>query len=120
VQHIDALFRVGKAHSVFPVKVIYHLVPRGAECAPVRAGFSVPKKKFRKAVQRNRIKRILRESWRIRKHLLYPEISPEIQLHLFFIFIGLAMPEYQQVQAPMEQIIRKLSDSIRQAPQVSS
>jgi ribonuclease P protein component len=86
-QHIDTLFRTGKAYSVLPLRFIHITLPRGEELSPVRIGFTIPKKKFRKAVQRNRIKRLIREAWRLNKHLLYPSVPADKQVHLFIIFM---------------------------------
>jgi ribonuclease P protein component len=85
-------------------------VPRQeAEESPVRAGFSVPKKKFRSSVNRHRIRRLVVESWRLNKHLLYPAIPDDKQLHLFFIFTDIKMPEYETVRAAVVKGIGKLS-----------
>lgn len=93
-QQIDTLFRHGKAFSVFPVKFIYHLSPRMAdETSPVRVGFSVPKKRFRNSVKRHTVRRKLFEAWRLNKHLLYPAVPTEQQLHLFLIFIDRVVPD---------------------------
>lgn len=93
-QRIDTLFREGKAFSVFPVRFIYQRIPRDAdELSPVRVGFSVPKKRFRNSVKRHKIRRMMFESWRLNKHLLYPFIPQEQQLNLFLIFIDKTIPD---------------------------
>ena len=97
-QHIDTLFRTGKAFSVLPLRLIYAIIPRQpGERSPVQVGFSVPKKKFRKAVHRNRVKRLLREAWRLNKQTLYTCIPDDKQLHLFIIYTDLALPEFDLV-----------------------
>ncbi|HXS37761.1 MAG TPA: ribonuclease P protein component [Flavipsychrobacter sp.] len=107
-QHIDTLFHTGKAFSVFPGKFIYNVVERGAEFSPVRVGFSVPKKKFRSSVHRHRIMRLMREAWRLHKHLLYPAIPSQSHLHLFLIFTDTAMPDYKKVQEMVVKGIERL------------
>ena len=112
-QHIDTLFHTGKAFSVFPVKFIWVLVPRGAEVSPVRVGFSVPKKKFRSSVHRNRVRRLMREVWRLNKQQLYLAIPEESQLHLFLIFTNAEMPVLDTLQQTITkgiaQLVQKLS-----------
>jgi ribonuclease P protein component len=61
------------------------------------AGFSVPKKKFRSSVDRHRIRRLMVESWRLHKHILYAVLPANKQLHLFIIFTGKTMPDYELV-----------------------
>lgn len=88
-KQIETLFREGEAFSVFPLRIIYRLTsPVVPAASPVRIGFSIPKKRIRKAVQRNRVRRLLREAWRLQKHELYRLIPRGQQLHLFFVFTG--------------------------------
>ena len=72
------------------------------------AGFSVPKKKFSSSVHRHRIRRLMAEAWRLNKHQLYTAIPQDKQLHLFFIFTGTAMPEYETVKDAVVKGIGKL------------
>lgn len=88
------------------------MLPRGAESSPVRVGFSVPKKKFRKAVERNRVKRLLREAWRLNKHKLYAAISPENHLHIFLIFTDKTLPDIQTAHATIIKGIEKLAEKL--------
>ncbi|OSZ82272.1 ribonuclease P protein component [Chitinophagaceae bacterium IBVUCB1] len=98
-QHIDTLFRTGKAFSFSPVRFLYIVVPRAdAADAPVMAGFSVPKKKFRKSVHRHRITRLLREAWRLHKHRIYTTLPPDKQIHLFIIYNSTEMPDYKTIE----------------------
>jgi len=109
-QHINTLFLSGKAFSVFPVRLIYTLVPRtGDALAPAQAGFSVPKKKFRSSVHRHRVRRLMVEAWRLHKHTLYPLIPADKQLHLFFIFTDNRMPDgYEPVKEAIVKGLNKL------------
>ena len=98
-QHIDTLFRTGKAFSVFPVRFIYSTIPRTTDnSSPVRVGFSVPKKKFRSSVDRHRVRRLMAESWRLNKAALYPAIPEHLQLHLFLVFTSPKLPDYEPVK----------------------
>ncbi|MBL7683770.1 MAG: ribonuclease P protein component [Flavipsychrobacter sp.] len=112
-QHIDTLFRTGKAFSFSPVKFLYIVVPRGAEYSPALAGFTVPKKKFRKSVQRHRIARLLREAWRLNKHSLYAVIPPDKQLHVFLIYTGIEMPEYSIIEASVQKGVAALQEAVK-------
>ena len=68
---IDTLFTCtdSKSLSAYPIRVVY----RHTEEAGIRILVSVSKKRFRHAVDRNRVKRQLREAYRLNKHLLSPQ-----------------------------------------------
>jgi len=73
---------------------------------------SVPKKIFRLAVDRNRIKRLTREAYRLNKHLLEnDEIQKETRFQIFFIFIGNEIPTYKFVNDKIITILRRLSNA---------
>ena len=113
-QDIDTLFRTGKAFSVFPIKLIYHLVPRGADLSPARVGFSVPKKKFRLSVHRHRIRRQLAEAWRLNKHLLYAAVPADKQMRLFLIFTDVNKPETADVERAVTAGLERLLKGLKQ------
>jgi ribonuclease P protein component len=75
-------------------------------------GFSIPKKKFRKAVQRNRIRRMLREVWRLNKQELYAGIPADKQIHLFIIFTDIAEPAYEALLQPVIKGMEKLKKAV--------
>ena len=107
-QHIDTLFHKGKAFSVFPLKFIHITAPLFVGGAPVQVGFSVPKKKFRHSVDRHRIVRLMREAWRLHKHLLYEALPMEKQLHVFLIFTNKDAPDYETVKGSVVKGMQKL------------
>lgn len=101
---IEQLFEGGKGISSYPVKLIY-LRTELPEDVQIQAGVTVSKRNFKRAVQRNRIKRLLRESYRLNKHLVFNNI--EGNFAFLFLYIGKEMPEYEQVEASVKAVLHK-------------
>jgi ribonuclease P protein component len=88
-KQIETLFQTGEAFSVFPLRVVYRIIPSiDVQASPVQVGFSIPKKKIKKANGRNRVRRLLKEAWRLQKHPLYEVVPSGHQLHCFLIYTG--------------------------------
>jgi ribonuclease P protein component len=101
---IGQLFSEGKSFSAFPIRMIYLPLEKGSENN--LAAVSAPKKNFKKATERNRIKRLMRESYRKNKYLL-ENLS---QKHAFlFIYTDKNIVTYQQVFSAMEKLLKKFT-----------
>jgi ribonuclease P protein component len=105
-KQIDSLFENGKKITVFPIRLIYRLeIGRSG----IKAGFTVSSKNFPRAVDRNRIKRLSRESYRLQKKELESVVlKNESTLHLFFIFTGRELVPYVEMVGPMKQVLDKM------------
>lgn len=101
---IDQLFDEGKSFRQGPVKLIY--LPR--ETGENQAGFAVPKKLIPKAVDRNSVKRKLREAYRLHKHLLSSPNAPAYAM--MFLYLSSNKPQYHEVEKAMVGLINKLQD----------
>lgn len=107
-KQIDALFLHGKAFFVFPFKIKYALLPN-VENSTVKFAISVPKKGFKKAVHRNRLKRLTRESYRINKvELKNRLIEKKYELNIMFIYTHNEILKYQEVETAVIKSIGKL------------
>lgn len=81
---IEQLFIEGTSVSSYPMRLVFLKQNHGGE-APVKLGLSVPKKKFNKAVDRNRIKRVLREVYRKNKHTFVKELDGQYIAMLLYL-----------------------------------
>ncbi len=108
-KNIQMLFHSGEAFSVFPFRVIYRF-DSATTTSGCKVGFSVPSRKFKKAVDRNRIKRQMRETYRLQKEQLAPFLTQQqIELHIFFIYTGHTLPKYDFLYRKMRKSLNKLA-----------
>lgn len=99
---IEKLFEGGNSIKKFPIRFVYLQIEHDSTF-PVQASFSVPKRNFKKAVDRNRIKRLLREAYRLEKEVIYDEFK---RPYVFMItFIGKKEPTFKEVQQKIREIL---------------
>jgi len=93
------------------------LQPSTINRQPLQAAFTVPRRQFKKAVHRNRIKRLMREAWRLQKNPLQEIlVAKGIQLRVFIVYTGRDLPEWTLVQEKVQRIIARLQKSIHEKP----
>ena len=80
---IDLLFSEGKSVAKYPLRLVYVAVDLG-ENLPIKMGVSVSKKYFKKAVDRNYFKRVLRESYRLNKNRLLDHLGQPYAFMLLY------------------------------------
>ena len=121
---LEGLFAGGKSFSIFPIKVFYTLSEEvnsgnGSDSSEknkmllksgkVHAGVGVSSRIFKKAHDRNKVKRLLREVYRTQKHPLYTAIEQKTStLDIFFLYIGKELPEFAALKETMEKVLEKL------------
>ena len=109
---IEQLFSVGKAFTISPFRVVY-FIPKETDGEILQAGFTVSTKYFKKAVDRNRVKRLLREAYRLQKHILLDDLTlTNKRLRFFIIYTGNELPVYAMVFEKVTAILKKFKKII--------
>lgn len=93
---IQTLFEEGKQIFRHPVKLIWMPV-FSIEKQEIKVLISVSKRNFKRATDRNRIKRILREIYRKNKPLLFNDLK-DVSIHLALIYVGKKLPDYKTLE----------------------
>lgn len=111
---IEQLFKEGKSFSIFPFRVVwkYQLHPT---TSVLQAGFTASSRNFKKAVDRNRIKRLMKEGYRLQKNTLQQLVeAKEKQLAVFFIYVGKEIPAQILVTDKVNQILKRLQKMVHE------
>lgn len=122
---IDELFNTSGSHSMvaFPIRVVYKVIDRSAvECTQGKYPqtpslkslilISVPKKRFKHAVDRNRVKRQVREAYRHQKHLLCDAIADNQSLLLGFVWVSDELAPSRIVNSRMERLLKRIAEKV--------
>jgi ribonuclease P protein component len=108
----QALFSTGQAINVFPIRLIYTIEPNttlSAHAVPtslLQAGVGAPSRTFRKAVQRNRVKRLLREAYRLEKpNFLSKVLLDHKRINLFFLYTDALVLTQFEIQTKVKEVL---------------
>jgi ribonuclease P protein component len=100
--------------GVYPLRVKWTRMEEPDGQSPVLFSVTAPKRPFPHAVDRNRVRRQVRECWRLQKHLLYTTLKarqPDAQWALMCIFVAKEHVSTMVIEQAMKRLIRKLPDA---------
>ena len=116
-KQMQFLFSKGTAITIHPIRLLYTIEKEEAGIFSnglLQAGVGAPSRQFRKAVQRNKVKRLLREGYRLEKPNFTNSISiTNTRLNLFFLYVDANVQTQQQIQATIKLLLQKLSDKLK-------
>jgi ribonuclease P protein component len=105
---IEQMFKQGQSFAQYPLRLVWLEMEERQSDFPAQFALTVPKKKYKKAVQRNRIRRLMREAYRLNKHRLYDALQEgERQVALLVIYTGQEIMTFAEIEAAMQQTLRR-------------
>lgn len=112
---IDLLFKEGHSHFQYPLKLQYLAIKEESNKS-IKFTVSVPKKKFKLAVDRNRLKRQIRESFRLNFRSYFDEKAintyTDQYYAIMFIYVATEKLSYQKIEKSMQYLIQKLEKTM--------
>ena len=107
-KRVDAIFASGKSFISYPLRVVYlqHEQSRVASCSIL---ISVPKKRMKKALHRNRVKRLVREAYRLNKKLTRDIDLSEQSMDIAFIYVKDTASTYTEIEKAMLKALKQIA-----------
>ena len=111
---IEQLFSKGSSFSVsaFPLRIVVLETKRVADDIPVQVLISVSKRHFKHAVDRNRVKRQVREAYRHHKQILTEKVQQEQTLAIAFIWLADELLESATVEKSVKRLLGKAAERL--------
>ena len=106
---IDQVFASGKSMFSYPIKTLFYFSRPTPNTASCQAMFVVPKRKFKKAVSRNAIRRKMREAYRLNKQTLsHWCLENNMEVKIAFLYVASDSLTFAQIQESMRKILQQL------------
>ncbi len=106
---IVRLFEEGNSKGMYPLRFVWIHTPERVGRSPVRVAFAVSRRNFKSAVKRNKLKRRMREAWRLHKQELYQALAElDGQIALMVIYSGKEEKDFREIEKTVKRAIRKL------------
>lgn len=116
-RQIERLFGGCGSRSItsYPIRAVYLLEKSDGRNAPVSILASVPKRCFKRAVRRNRVKRQLREAYRQNKHSIINKVNSMegMSLMIAFIWIDNKLYDTKTVEQKMKNLLQRIDEKVR-------
>lgn len=111
-KRIGELFEKGGSVDAPLFRILYLPVDESAPF-PAQVAFTASKRNFPRAVDRNRIKRLMRESYRLQKNALYSFLDEKkTRIALMILFTGKRTPDFQQVETHLTAALQSLKERL--------
>lgn len=109
---VNNLFLSGESFIAYPYRVVY-TVSEAARPAPTALLVSIPKKRFKRAVKRNRLRRCTKEAFRLNKTILNtPLLAAGKSIDMALIYLDKEMQPYTLLEKRMKELLQKLAARI--------
>jgi len=110
---IGDLFSNGQSVSAYPLRMVF-IATTFEDDIKAQAGVSVSKRYFKSAVDRNHIKRLMREAYRLHKPEYFNNITT--QYALMILYLGKEKPTYDLIEQKMHKLFKKFNNTINTKP----
>ena len=111
---IGELFKSGDSFGMYPLRAVWKTAEQKEGNCPLKISISVPKKRFRRAVARNRLRRQVREAFRLSRAAFVqnaPADHPPVALMI--LYTGVEALPYAVIQEAMARLLKRLAKEIR-------
>ena len=110
---IGKLFKEGHSFTSYPLRLVWTKMDTRLSDFPAQMALTVPKRAFPKAVDRNRLRRRIREAYRLNKHFLYKKLEDQDdQFGLMFIYVAKEIFDSADIEKGVQKGLRRLAWTI--------
>ncbi|MDD2550100.1 MAG: ribonuclease P protein component [Bacteroidales bacterium] len=107
---IEQVFASGQSIFTYPIKALFYVSKPSPSTACCQALFVVPKRKFKRAVSRNAIRRKMREAYRLNKQILTQWcLESNVEVKIVFLYVASDLLEFVQIQESIIKIMQQLA-----------